>query len=315
MIHTDVLIVGGGPAGAACAGRLKQAGVGCLILDQAQFPRFKPCAGWTTPQIFQDLGIRPEEYPHGLVTYRHFRVSLGGVKFKLRTLQYAIRRIEFDQWLLERADVEVRQHTVRQIQLEGGQHIIDDQYSAEYLIGAGGTHCPVKKNLFPADAKKQGTLIVAMEEEFPYPLTDEQCYLWFFENHLPGYAWYVPKANGYVNVGIGGSASQLKANGNTLKGHWQQLLEKLEKMGLIRDHAYEPAGHSYHLRQSRPQLRIGNAFLVGDAVGLATLDMGEGIHPAIRSGILAAEAIINGQEYSVASIPRFSWPSLFGLRR
>ena len=289
--------------------------MGCLILDQAQFPRFKPCAGWTTPQIFHDLGIQPEEYPHGLVTYRHFRVSLGGVKFKLRTLQYAIRRVEFDQWLLERADVEVRQHTVRQIRQEGGRTIVDDQYSAEYLIGAGGTHCPVKKNLFPADAKKQGTLIVAMEEEFPYPLTDEQCYLWFFENHLPGYAWYVPKANGYVNVGIGGSASQLKANGDTLKHHWQQLVEKLEKMGLIRGHAYEPAGHSYHLRQTRPQLRVGNAFLVGDAVGLATLDMGEGIHPAIRSGILAAEAIIKGQEYSVASIPRFSWPSLFGLRR
>jgi len=41
---------------------------------------------------------------------------------------------------------------------------------------------------------------------------------------------------------------------------------------------------------------------VGDALGLATLDMGEGIGPAVRSGQLAAEAIIHGTEYSVASI-------------
>jgi len=315
MIHTDVIIVGGGPAGAACAGRLKQAGVGCILLDQAQFPRFKPCAGWITPQIFADLGIRPEQYPHGLVTYRHFRISLAGVKFKLKTLQYAIRRVEFDAWLLERAGVETHLHRVEKICWMRERYVVDDQYTSQYLIGAGGTHCPVKKTVFPAVESQPGTLIVAMEEEFPYPRMDEQCYLWFFENHLPGYAWYVPKANGFVNVGIGGSASQLKANRDTLKHHWQQLIEKLEKMELVQGHTYEPAGHSYHLRPPRPQLRIGNAFLVGDAAGLATLDMGEGIHPAIRSGILAAEAIIHKREYSVASIPRTSWPSLLGLRR
>ena len=314
MIHTDLIIVGGGPGGAACAGRLKQAGVGCILLDQAQFPRFKPCAGWITPQIFADLGIRPEQYPHGLVTYHRFRISLNGIKFRLRTLQYAIRRVEFDAWLLERADAEVRQHMVRQIRQEGARYIVDDQYSAEYLIGAGGTHCPVRKALFSPNYAPQGTLIVAMEEEFSYPLVDKQCYLWFFENHLPGYAWYLPKADGFVNIGVGGSASQLKARGDSLRRHWNLLVKRLEDTGLIRGHAYEPSGHSYYLRSPRLQAQIGKAFLVGDAADLATLDMGEGIHPAIRSGILAAEAIINGQEYSVASIPKTSWPSLFGLR-
>ena len=149
MIHTDVIIVGGGPAGAACAARLKQAGVGCILLDQARFPRFKLCAGWITPQIFHDLGIQPQEYPHGLVTYKYFRVSLGGVKFKLRTLQYAIRRVEFDQWLLERAGVETHLHRVEKIIQLRERYVVDEQFTAEYLIGAGGTHCPVKKNLVP----------------------------------------------------------------------------------------------------------------------------------------------------------------------
>lgn len=315
MIHTDVIIVGGGPAGAACAHKLKQAGVGCILLDRAEFPRFKPCAGWLTPQTFHSLEIQPQEYPHGLVTYRHFRVTLGGFKFRLRTLQYAIRRVEFDHWLLQRAGVETHAHRVERISQVRGRFVVDDQFTAEYLVGAGGTHCPVKKALFSAEAPAPGTLIVAMEEEFPHPLQDEQCYLWFFENHLPGYAWYVPKANGYVNIGIGGSASQLKKQGQTLKQHWNLLVRKLEEMGLILGHTYDPAGHSYHLRGRRAEVQAGKALLVGDSIGLATLDMGEGIHPAIQSGQLAARAIIEGADYSLASIPRFSWPSLLGLRR
>ena len=71
----------------------------------------------------------------------------------------------------------------------------------------------------------------------------------------------------------------------------------------------------FFLRQNMAEIRSGNAFLVGDALGLATLDMGEGIGPAIRSGQLAAEAIIHGTDYSVASIPRYSFPSLLGLRK
>ena len=60
---------------------------------------------------------------------------------------------------------------------------------------------------------------------------------------------------------------------------------------------------------------MGMPSLVGDALGLATLDMGEGIGPAIQSGQLAAEAIITGTAYSVDSIPRYSFPSLVGLRK
>jgi hypothetical protein len=55
-------------------------------------------------------------------------------------------------------------------------------------------------------------------------------------------------------------------------------------------------------------------YLVGDAAGLATVDMGEGIGPAIQSGILAAESILTGGEYRVDYIPRYSFPSLVGLR-
>ena len=69
MIHHQVVIVGGGPAGAVCAGRLVKNGVDCIILDKQEFPRSKTCAGWITPQVFQDLNINPEEYPHQLTSF------------------------------------------------------------------------------------------------------------------------------------------------------------------------------------------------------------------------------------------------------
>ncbi len=62
---------------------------------------------------------------------------------------------------------------------------------------------------------------MAQEEEFQYDLTDTRCKLWFFQNKLPGYAWYVPKEDGYVNVGLGGFADQPEGR----RGHAQKSLE------------------------------------------------------------------------------------------
>ena len=71
-----------------------------------------------------------------------------------------------------------------------------------------------------------------MEEEFLYPVSDPRCHLWFFENELPGYAWYVPKSGGYVNVGIGGKALALKSRKDTIRRHWELVTSQLEDQGL-----------------------------------------------------------------------------------
>mgnify|MGYP000336118459 CR=1 FL=1 len=315
MIRTDVLIVGGGPSGSACAWRLRQAGMDCLILDQHAFPRVKPCAGWLTPEILTDLAFSPSDYPHGFTTFRSFQVSIRGFTFKLPTHQHAIRRVEFDDWLLRRSGAEFRQHTVKNITPTGDGYEVDGQFYARYLVGAGGTYCPVYRTLFKKDnPKDRQHLIVATEQEFPYDYTDDRCWLWFFEDRLPGYAWYVPKANGILNVGVGGKAEQLNANGDNLKNHWNRLVEKLDRMGLVRGHTYEPEAHSYYVRLKLPQVRKGNAFLVGDSAGLATLDMGEGIRPAVQSGLLAAESILKDRPYRLDAIPKYSFRSLLRLR-
>ncbi len=315
MEQVDALIVGGGPAGAACAWKLGQHRADFLLLDKAVFPRFKPCAGWITPQVLKDLELNPATYPHSLTHFTRFEVFIKNFHFKPRTNQYAIRRFEFDNWILQRSKSRMVNHAVKKIRFEDNRYIVDDVFSAKYIIGAGGTHCPVNRTFFGNDPeRKSGPLIVAQEEEFIYDYSDARCYLWFLQNGLPGYAWYVPKANGYVNVGVGGSEAGLKARGDILRRHWMLLEEKLDEMGLVRGHAYQPVGHSYHLRGKAPVLRRGNAFIVGDAAGLATVDMGEGISPAIQSGLRAAEAILSGVEYSVRSIPKYSFPSILGLR-
>ena len=316
MIETDVIIVGGGPAGASCAWRLRQNNIKCLILDQHTFPRIKICAGWITPEVIQDLNLNISDYPYGITTFNSFHISIRKLKFKLCTNQYAIRRVEFDDWLLHRAGVPFKLHNVKTITQTGNKYIIDDMYASKYLIGAGGTHCPVYRTFFSKiSPRSKESFIVALEEEFPYAYTDDRCQLWFMEDHLPGYAWYVPKANGYINIGLGGNAEQMKGNGETLKDHWSKLKEKLDRLGLVKGHTFRPRGYSYYLRQKHPVVRTGNALIVGDAVGLATLDMGEGIRSAIKSGLLAAEAIIHDTDYSMASIPKYSLFSLISFKK
>jgi flavin-dependent dehydrogenase len=313
MQQTDVLIIGGGPAGSACAWRLQQNNVTCLVLDQHPFPRLKACAGWITPEVVRDLQLDVAEYPHSFTTFTSFQVAILGLKFKLKTRQHAIRRYEFDHWLLQRSCAPFQVHAVKDITRAGDRYIVDGEYSARYLVGAGGTYCPVYRTLFKEDnPKSRVSLVVAQEEEFPYDYSDERCQLWFLENGLPGYTWYVPKANGYVNVGVGGMAEKLNANGDHLKNHWNRLVEKLDQLGLVRGHDYRPVAHSYFVRQKLKEIRKDNAFLVGDAAGLATKDMGEGIGPAIRSGLLAADAILHNSEYSIGSVSQYSLRSLLG---
>jgi flavin-dependent dehydrogenase len=311
MRHHQVVIVGGGPAGAACAWKLIQAGVDCLILDKQTFPRSKTCAGWITPGVFKDLNLNPAAYPHDLTAFPYLKIFLNKIPIHKPGKQYAIRRIEFDHWLLERSRAPVITHEVRKISFADSIFTIDDIFSAEYLIGAGGTHCPLYAAYFRKNHPRSGSQIIALEEEYQADWEDKECRLWFFDHGLPGYAWYVPKTSGYLNIGVGGNTAVLKQKGSSIQEHWDIFLNKLKKRGLIGDREFKPDGYVYYLRGEN-KIQSGNLFLVGDAAGLATLDMGEGIGPAIRSGILAAETILGEGHYNLERIPQFSLlPALF----
>jgi len=307
MEEREVIIIGGGPGGASCAARLRERGIEPLILDAEAFPRLKLCAGWITPEVVRALRLDPATYPHRFLTFDRLQVHLRAIGFPLRDAQHSIRRVEFDDWLLRRSGAEVRQHTVRHIVQQGSGFVIDGQYRCRHVVGAGGTKCPVFRELFrEANPRARELQAVALEEEFAYNWKDPDCHLWFFENGFPGYAWYVPKRDGFLNVGIGGMASQLKARNEDIKSHWALLVEKLDRLGLVRGHTFGPKGYSYYLRDDVQTVKHGNAYLVGDSAGLATRDMCEGIGPAIFSGQRAADAIVTGMPYTLEGIPRFS---------
>lgn len=311
MEYAEVIIAGGGPAGAACAWRISRAGIGSIVLDKKEFPREKTCAGWITPRVLKTLGITPSEYPFGITEFRKFRIGIFGRSMALRTRQYAIRRIEFDNWLHAHLGIATRLHEVRRIVRGGAGFIIDDGFECRYLVGAGGTGCPVYSQLFEKiNPRDPGRFIAAMEAEFLYPWSSPECRLWFFEDKLPGYAWYVPKSGGFVNIGIGGVMTGMKARGMNIRKHWDLFLGKLREMSLLSGVEPHPRGHNYYIGGGPERFFAEGAFLTGDAAGLATRDLGEGIGPAIESGILAAESIISGTPLSFKKIPRYSLPSI-----
>jgi flavin-dependent dehydrogenase len=303
----EVIIVGGGPAGSTCAWQLKRYGIGSLILDKADFPRPKLCAGWITQEVVEDLEMDIQSYPHRFLTFQHINIHFPLLGHKFKSTEHSIRRYEFDDWLLQRSGAEVRNHEVKKIRRDGEHYIIDDQYRCKYLIGAGGTRCPVYRNLFrQVNPRAKALQAVTLEEEFPFDYQDKECYLWFFENGLPGYSWYVPKQNGYINVGIGGLATKLKKRKDDIKNHWDYLVQKLQDRGMISNYAFNPKGYSYFIRDKVKVARIDNAFILGDAAGLATRDLCEGIGPAVKSALMAAESIANNAQYNLNLIEAYS---------
>ena len=315
MQDVDVIIVGGGPAGSTCAWKLVQAGVDVLILDRASFPRSKLCAGWITPEVVDDLELNIDSYPHSFMSFDKLHFHIKRLGFAKKTTQYSIRRFEFDEFLLQRSGATVHEHQVRKIEKRDGGYVIDGLYHCKYLVGAGGTRCPVYREFFHDRNPRAKLLQIAtLEKEFPYEWKNDECHLWFLGDGLPGYSWYVPKANGYINVGLGGKAEKMKAAGGRLQSYWRGFTEKLEVDGLVHDAEYEPTGYSYYLRGNVDLVRHDNVMIVGDAVGLASIDMGEGIGPAVHSAILAADSIIRNAAYDLGKLAKYSVPGFFRNR-
>jgi flavin-dependent dehydrogenase len=311
--EVETIIVGGGPAGSSCAWQLHKAGRECLVLDRKAMPRPKLCAGWITPKVLSDLELPVDQYPHGILKLDRIRLFFGRrLRFakQIPTDQYSIRRIEFDAFLLQRSGACTAQHTVRSIRRENDHYIIDDTYRCRYLVGAGGTNCPDKKSFFSPD---RGELIVTQEVEYECDPPSSTCTLWFPYAGAFGYAWYVPKVNA-INIGFGGLRRQLIQWDKVRL--WTTLIDLLRKHNGLTMDPPAPKGYSYYLGQQRKKVECQGAFLIGDAAGLATTDLAEGIGPAVESGILVARDILGAADYSTRAILKHSLPwSLRLIRR
>jgi flavin-dependent dehydrogenase len=316
MQHVETIIVGGGPAGSTCARRLVQRGREVLILDKASFPRLKLCAGWVTQKAMRDLDMTPETYPRPILKL-DIRTHVPKIPFGLNWLptpgdNWSIRRVEFDAWLLQRSGAPVEMHDVREIRRENGRYLIDDTFSCDHLVGAGGTMCPVRRNIFGEQPGKS-LQIATLEKEFHMPDREDVCRLYFFSRGLKGYAWCVPKGDGFVNVGIGGKSKYFKKSGTKIHDHFRAFLDDLVRTKRMKKDVAEEmkaTGHPYFLFSYDGPLKKDNCFLIGDSAGLASIDLGEGIGPAVESGLLAADEITGEGTYSKDGITCYSFGGL-----
>ena len=305
MDTCDALIVGGGPAGSTCAWKLRQAGLDVVVMDVAAFPRDKVCAGWITPQVVTELGLDTEEYRQGRTfqPITGFRVGVigGGSQVETaygRPVSFGIRRCEFDHYLLTRSNSRLQLGTpVSTIRTGGGQWIVNETLGTPMLIGAGGQFCPVARRINgPMNAQP---LIVAQEAEFPIDSVEGESFAierevpeLYFCRDLKGYGWCFRKQD-YLNVGLG------RLDRRWLPRATAEFVAFLKTRGRVSSQtSWRWRGHAYSPYDS-PHRRIVDAgvMLVGDAAGLAYPQSGEGIRPAIESGLLAAATIVeaNGQ--------------------
>ena len=297
--RVDVLVVGGGPAGSSVAWGLRGSGMRVVVMDRAGFPRDKTCAGWVTPPVWSALRIDPREYAAGgrtLQPIRGFQIGRLGARASCASgaevISHGIRRCEFDAYLLARSGAELRTgEPVRSIERRADGWLVNGDTRARLLVGAGGHFCPVARAL-SAGATKE-TPIAAQEIEVA--LADHEVDLtrvdpevpeiWFCAD-LGGYGWAFRKGR-FLNVGLG------RRGGAGLVEQVRAFLEGLRAAGRIPGRWSGPVhGHAYFTYGTtrRPLSRPGVA-LVGDAAGLAYAKSGEGIRPAVESGLLLASAV------------------------
>jgi flavin-dependent dehydrogenase len=297
----DAIILGGGPAGSTVAWQLVRAGLDVMVLDKKTFPRDKVCAGWVTPAVMSELEVDLDDYglANVLQPIRAFRTgTLGGSLVENRydeIASYGIRRVEFDDYLLGRSGAQLRLgEALKSIARHGDHWLLNGHYETPVLIGAGGHFCPVAREL---GAKLGATEQIVAAHEIEFEMTPEQvgaCAVdgetpeLFFCPDLSGYGWVFRKGN-VLNIGLG------RDDNHGIAKHVDAFCDYLKSLGRIppdiptrfKGHAYILYGHS------KRDFIDDNALLVGDAIGLAYTQSGEGIRPAVESALLAVTALTN----------------------
>jgi geranylgeranyl reductase family protein len=315
----DVVVVGGGPSGAAFAHRAASAGADVVVLDKAVFPRDKPCGDGLTPRAvrrLRELGIADDDLSRfhrvdGLRVWGPKRsVTLSWSAIERRPAHgFVAPRPELDRLLLDRAraaGAEVRQgHEASAPVIEDGvvrgvRVRADDgelEIRSRLLVAADGAVSRMVRGAGLERATRRVGL--AMRAVVAGRTPDDTCIdMHFALRHrgglLPGYGWVFPLGAGRLNIGL----ALLRPSDNPgLKSLFLEFADAARRR-------YElPSNDKIVASGTIQGWQIPNGFstwppwrpglvAVGDAAGVAEPLVGEGISTALRSGIAAADVAV-----------------------
>jgi geranylgeranyl reductase family protein len=293
-MESDVLVVGGGPAGSSVAYSLATQGMRVQVLEKYQMPRYKTCGGGVNVRAARLFPFSIE--PVVERTIHRYRFTYRGHRPFERTypepLTYMTQRMHLDKFLLDqaaRAGAYVTQGvTVRKVAQEGERVIATtdsgDRYEARVVVGADGANGVVARDFGLARGIQHE---LALESEIA--LTPEQLAAWSDAIEIDlfsiwcGYGWVFPKGE-HISIGVGGPREYVKQIREYNR-------EYLRRHGVDGQAPLRFSGHALPVRTGLAPVVRGQALLVGDAAGLLEPFTGEGIGYAARSGQLAGEAI------------------------
>ena len=316
----DAIVVGAGPAGSTAARELSAAGARVLIVDRADFPRYKACGGGIPLRTEKLLPFPIDSVVEDSVSL--LRVSHKGASTFVRDsgqpFAHMVMRDRFDWLLLEqarKAGAEFRPSTVvREATMNGQVHVRAEGFAAEadFLVCADGAHSPVGKMVGLGEGIAE---CAAWELEVRAPALRQRAYrntALIELGYRPwGYAWVFPKSE-VLSIGIVLPPDQA----GSMKERVRQYVESL---GLSGAEVEMARGHKIRFRRGDEPIANERALLVGDSAGMADEFTEEGISYAVESGRLAARNVLRGlsggsMEGYQADIDREVMPELRAAR-
>lgn len=296
----DLIIVGGGPAGASAGRTAGRLGLRTLLLEKEVFPRYKPCGGAVSARAmaYLDFPLPPEMRERALsgarIHYRGHTVE-GHLPMPYASL---VLRSAFDALLLARAEeigIEVHQGEKALGVLETGEGVTvrtpHGEYAGRFAVIAEGSQGLLKGRVRRRDTREEQGIGVVTEIPAQVPRGDAADI--HFGVARWGYGWVFPHGD-HLSVGVGGLLKCVPQIREIMRTF-------LRDQGLAEDGRYR--GHTIPAGGMPRSIANGRILLAGDAAGFADPLSGEGIAYAIRSGQLAARSAcraVSGQEDAIA---------------
>ena len=318
----DVLVIGAGPAGSACAQLLAAAGLEVLLVDQHDFPRDKICGDGLIPDThaaLKRLGVLDEvlTVAHPV---RHVRcVAPRGGQVDVPGTLSVLPRKQLDHILVraaQRAGARLCTPVRFEAPLVEGERVV----GARLKVGDSVQEVRARWVVLATGAVPQGLIAAGLcERRTPsgvalrgYVKNDamvgriEQLQLVWHPRLRGGYGWIFPAGGGVFNIGAGLTGSHIESKDG--KGRMQDV--NLRDMFKAFGEVYAPARELMDGGQLMGEIKgaplrcslIGGGWsrpgllVTGEAAGSTYAFSGEGIGKAMETGMLAAEALLQGGE-------------------